>query len=80
MGPGCTCLLLRLPYLTSPKLQPTDAASGNDDTVSNHMIKEKLGKYGGGIWLWLTDGGSISLVRLQLQVDIAYPGHDDESI
>jgi hypothetical protein len=43
---ACACLQLQP---ASPKLQPTDAASGNDDTVPNHMIKEKLGKYGGSI-------------------------------
>ena len=50
---ACACLQLRP---ASPKLQPTDAASGNDDTVSNHMMKEKLGKYGGkhlSIWTFL---------------------------
>jgi hypothetical protein len=35
------------PAATSPKLQPTDAASGNDDRASNHMMAKKLGKYGG---------------------------------
>lgn len=38
---------LSAPAATSPKLQPTDAASGNDDTVSNHMMIKKPGKYGG---------------------------------
>ena len=34
------------PAPTSPQLQPTDAASGDDATASNHMMAEKLGKHG----------------------------------